>query len=210
MGNSNSIKWLHLFAAIVVVVTTLVVSIKGMTSTQSTAGKVLLSLLVTVCALYLGFQRSTYLPFLGETVMPCSLLKEQTPESANYTKRVTIHGVGRKVLFWAAEPSTEYLEKLNDWRKAYLGFHNAGVTIIREDDTVILKVRKPQPYTVPVKGRLEAHIHYRVCGDNGFLGPVQTVFLDEKEPPAPKLKEGEKEPFFVAPDSDEQKWASAV
>ena len=138
MGDSNSIKWLHLFAAIVVVVATLVVSIKGMTSTQSTAGKVLLSLLVAVCALYLGFQRSTYLPFLGETVMPCSLLKEQTPESANYTKSISIQGAGRKVLFWAAEPDTEYLEKINDWRKAYLGFHNAGVTIVGDDNTATL------------------------------------------------------------------------
>lgn len=181
-----------------------------MTSSQSTAGKVLLSLLVTVCALYLAFQRSTYLPFLGETVMPCSLLKEQTPEAANYEKRVAIQGPGRKVLFWAAEPDTEHLEKINDWRKAYLGFHNAGVTIVGEDNTAVLKVRTPQPYTVPMKGRLEAHIHYRVCGNNGFLGPVQTVFLDEKEPAAPKLREGEKEPFFVAPDSNEQQWASAV
>jgi hypothetical protein len=142
--------------------------------------------------------------------MPCSLLKEQTPEAANYEKRVAVQGPGRKVLFWAAEPDTEHLEKINDWRKAYLGFHNAGVTIVGEDNTAVLKVRTPQPYTVPMKGRLEAHIHYRVCGNNGFLGPVQTVFLDEKEPAAPKLREGEKEPFFVAPDSNEQQWASAV
>jgi len=208
MGDSS--KWLHFFSAIVVVVTSLVISIKGVTSSQSTAAKVMLSLLVIACALYLAFERSTYLPFLGETVVPCSLLQEQTPEGANYEKRVVIQGVGRKVLFWAAEPDTEYLEKLNDWRKAYLGFHNAGVTIVTGDDIAVLKVRKPQPYTVPVKGRLEAHIHYRVCGDNGFLGPVQTVFLDEKEPPAPKLKEGEKEPFFVAPVADEQRGASAV
>ena len=112
------------------------------------------------------------------------------------------------MLFWAAEPDTEHLSQLNDWRKAYLGFQNAGVTVVKADGHAVLKVRKPQPYTVPVKGRLEAHIHYRVCGDNGFLGPVQTVFLDEKEPEQ-KLKEGE-ESFFVAPDSDEQRWASAV
>jgi hypothetical protein len=208
MGDSK--KWFHLFAAIVVVVTTLVISIKGMTNSSSPAGKVLLSLLVTVCALYLGFQRSTYLPFLGETVMPCSLLKEQTPDSANYEKVVKIMGPGKKVLYWAAEPDTDHLEKLNDWRKAYLGFHNAGVTIVGGDNTAVLKVRKPQPYTVPMKGRLEAHIHYRVCGDNGFLGPVQTIFLEEPNAPAAKVKEGEKEPFFVAPDSDEQQWASAV
>jgi len=160
--------------------------------------------------LSLAFHRSTYLPFLGETVIPCSLLKEQEPEKADYEKRVDIEGVGRKVMYWAAEPDTKHLSELNDWRKAYLGFHNAGVTTVTGEGVAVLKVRKPQPYTVPVKGRLEAHIHYRVCGDNGFLGPVQTVFLDEKEAEPTKPKKGEKEPFFVAPDSDEQRWASAV
>jgi hypothetical protein len=36
------------------------------------------------------------------------------------------------------------------------------------------------------------------------------MFLTEPEAEPVKLKEGEKEPFFVAPDSDEQRWASAV
>jgi len=205
---SDSAKWLHLVAAVVVVVFSLVVSIKSVTS-DGPAGKILLGAIVVVCALYLGFQRSTYLPFLGETVVPCSLLKEQEPESANYEKHVPIEGPGRKVLFWAAEPETEHLSTLKDWRKAYLGFQNAGVTVVGADGHAVLKVRKPQPYTVPVKGRLEAHIHYRVCGDNGFLGPVQTVFINEPEDKH-ELKEGEKEPFFVAPDSNELQWASAV
>ena len=202
-------KWFHFLAAIIVVVFTLVVSVKGLTF-ASTPAKILLSSLVLISVLSLAFHRSTYLPFLGETVIPCSLLKEQEPEKADYEKRVDIEGVGRKVMYWAAEPDTEHLSELNDWRKAYLGFHNAGVTTVTTDGVAVLKVRKPQPYTVPVKGRLEAHIHYRVCGDNGFLGPVQTVFLDEKEAEPTKPKKGEKEPFFVAPDSDEQRWASAV
>jgi len=206
---SNLNKWFHMMAAIIVVVFSLVISIKGLTSSNAPAGKLLLAAIVIVCALYIGFERSTYLPFLGETVVPCSLLKEQEPESANYEKHVPVEGPGRKVLFWAAEPDNEHLSQLKDWRKAYLGFENAGVTIVKPDGNAVLKVRKPQPYTVPVKGRLEAHIHYRVCGDNGFLGPVQTVFLSEPETEV-KLKEGEKEPFFVAPDSDEQRWASAV
>ena len=209
MDTAEIMKWFHFLAAIIVVVFTLVVSVKGLTF-ASTPAKILLSLLVLVSVLSLAFHRSTYLPFLGETVMPCSLLKEQEPEKADYEKHIKIEGPGRKVLYWAAEPDTEHLSTLNDWRKAYLGFHNAGVTTVTADGVAVLKVRKPQPYTVPVKGRLEAHIHYRVCGDNGFLGPVQTVFLTEPEVESVKLKEGEKEPFFVAPDSDEQRWASAV
>jgi hypothetical protein len=205
---SDSAKWLHLVSAAVIVIFSLVVSVKSLTS-DGPAGKILLGAVVLACTLYLGLHRSTYLPFLGETVVPCSLLKEQEPESANYEKHIAVEGVGRKVLYWAAEPDTEHLSQLKDWRKAYLGFQNAGVAIVQADGRATLKVRKPQPYTVPVKGRLEPHIHYRICGENGFLGPVQTVFLTEPEA-KPELKEGEKEPFFVAPDSDELKYASAV
>jgi hypothetical protein len=31
---------------------------------------------------------------------------------------------------------------------------------------------------VPLKGPLPAHVHWRVCGDGGMLGPVQTTTLD--------------------------------
>jgi hypothetical protein len=37
---------------------------------------------IGVSALAVGFYRDTYLPFLGKTVMPCSVLKEQIPENA--------------------------------------------------------------------------------------------------------------------------------
>jgi len=34
---------------------------------------------------------------------------------------------------------------------------------------------------VPLKGELHAHIHYRVCEGDGFLGRVETVGVDGKE-----------------------------
>lgn len=131
--------------------------------------------LVGLAALWLAFSRDTYLPFLGETVLPCAALAEKTPDHAD--TEVAIHGVtpGAKVLFWATEPSTEGLSTLKDWRRAYLDFANAGVTTVDAGGHAVLRVRKPQPYTVPMMGRLEAHVHWRVCGDDGFLGPVQTT-----------------------------------
>lgn len=136
--------------------------------------------LVGLAALSIAFYRDSYLPFLGETVMPCSLLKEQVPEGADMDVRVTLQP-GAKVLYWAAEPSASDLESLNDWRKAYLEFKNAGVTIAGADGVAVLKVRKPQGYTVPMKRELSPHVHYRVCGDHGLLGRVQTVDLEGKE-----------------------------
>jgi uncharacterized membrane protein YuzA (DUF378 family) len=68
-------------------------------------------ILVGISALFIIFKRDTYLPFLGETVMPCSLLTDRTPSGA--TVEVTIKGpAGRKVIYWAAEPATEHLESM--------------------------------------------------------------------------------------------------
>jgi len=136
-----------------------------------------LFILAAIAALYVGLHRDTYLPFLGEAVLPCSLLKEQIPEHAD--TEVTVSGLtpGAKVLYWAAEPSkeTKGLDSLKNWQQAYLEFANAGVARVSADGHVVLRIRKPQPYTVPLKGRLEAHVHWRVCKDGGMVGPVQTT-----------------------------------
>ena len=134
--------------------------------------------LVGLAALAIAFNRDTYLPFLGETHLPCSVLAERTPPGATVTIQVQAEP-DAKVLYWAAEPETERLEKINDWRKAYLSYENAGVTIADSAGVATLKVRKPQPYMVPYKGQLEPHIHFRVCGERGFLGRVKTVFLSD-------------------------------
>ena len=133
------------------------------------------AVLMAAAALYVGLNRDTYLPFLGETVLPCSLLKEQVPEHAD--TEVTVSGLtpGAKVLYWAAEPATQGLDRLKGWQQAYLEFANAGVARVSADGHVVLRIRRPQPYTVPLKGRLEAHVHWRVCKDGGMVGPVQTT-----------------------------------
>lgn len=135
---------------------------------------------VGIAALGIGIYRDSYMPFLGQSVMPCSILKAQTPEGANVDVNILVKP-GVKVLYWAAETATKDLEHLNNWREAYLGFKNAGVVIADDDGKAILRVRKPQIYTVPMKGALSQHIHYRICGDNGFIGKVETIKLDGKE-----------------------------
>jgi uncharacterized membrane protein YuzA (DUF378 family) len=137
-------------------------------------------LLVGLSALFIGFARDSYLPFLGPSVMPCSLLKVQTPEGADFEKRFLVKP-GVKVLYWAAEPNNSDLQTITNWQHAYLAFRNAGVAVSDDDGYVKLRVRKPQPYTVPTKGEIHPHIHFRVCMNNGFIGPVETVSLDTNE-----------------------------
>jgi uncharacterized protein len=135
-------------------------------------------IVIGLSAVAIMCNRDTYLPFLGETVLPCAALPNRIPPGASKEVRVTA-APGSKILYWASEPALESLTKINDWRHAYQKYENAGVTTADETGVAILKVRPPQPYVVPWKGRLEPHVHFRVCGENGMLGRVKTVFVKD-------------------------------
>lgn len=135
---------------------------------------------IGLAALSIAFFRDSYLPFLGPSVVPCSLLAVSTPEGADHEVRVLINP-GQKVMYWAAEPETKDLEQIADWRKAYLGFRNAGVSVADETGYATLKVRKPQPYQVSMRKVLSPHVHYRVCLEDGMVSRVETITLDGKE-----------------------------
>jgi uncharacterized protein len=132
--------------------------------------------LVGIAALAIMFDRDSYLPFLGPTVIPCASVPDRTPPGASKTVSVSAPP-GSKVLYWAAEPEMEALKQIQTWKEAYAGYENAGVTTADSNGQAILKVRAPQAYTVPFKGRIEPHIHFRVCESSGMLGRVKTVFL---------------------------------
>jgi hypothetical protein len=169
-------KWLHIVAIAILVVGS-IVSAVGLFYTKRTLAATTVIVLTVLAAIYVGVRRDTYLPFLGETVLPCSLLKESVPEHAD--TEVTVSGLepGVKVLFWASEPATDGLARINTWQRAYLEYANAGVTRVDAGGHVTMRIRKPQAYSVPIKGRLEAHVHWRVCKDGGNLGPVQTTMV---------------------------------
>jgi uncharacterized membrane protein YuzA (DUF378 family) len=177
-------KWLHMFAIVLVVVGALnwgLIGFTGQNAVTALLGKGFLANtvygLIGIAAAFVAFRRDTFLPFLGETVMPCSILENKTPEHAD--TEVVVDGLepGAKLLFWAAEPETSGLTRIQDWRQAYLKFANAGVATANQNGVATLRIRKPQPYTVPVKGRIETHVHWRVCGNNGMLGPVQLTLI---------------------------------
>jgi len=136
-----------------------------------------LAVLIALAAIYVGTQRDSYLPFLGESVVPCSVLADKIPEHADVEVTVDHLKPGAKVIFWATEPATEGLAKIKDWQRAYLELANAGVATVTAAGTATLRIRKPQPYTVPLWGRLESHVHWRTCQDGGMMGPVQTTVV---------------------------------
>lgn len=149
----------------------LVVSLFGRRSILTNA----LFLGMGVAALMLAFCRDFYLPFLGETVAPCSVMKEHVPEHADMKVNVRVNP-GAKVMYWATEPATPEAG-IPDWQQAYGGFKNAGVAIADAEGNAELAVRTPQAYSVPTKGKLNPHVHYRECGDDGMMKRVETAFL---------------------------------
>ena len=130
-----------------------------------------------LAALSIMFFRDTYLPFLGPTIAPIAVLPDQIPDGATRHKQIQVQP-GQKVLYWASEPSNESLKQIPSWRQAYSEFKNVGITTANSAGLATLKVRDPQAYTVPIKGRLEPHVHYRVCYTNGMMGPVETVYIE--------------------------------
>jgi len=150
----------------------LVESVLGKTLSRGIYG------LVGIAALSIMFNRDTYLPFLGETVLPCTTIPERVPPGATKELRVPAPP-GSKVLYWAAEPAMEELKQLQTWDQAYNKYENAGVTTTDSTGIAILKVRSPQPYLVPFKGRLEPHVHFRICDGTGMLGRIKTVFVSD-------------------------------
>jgi uncharacterized membrane protein YuzA (DUF378 family) len=133
---------------------------------------------VGISALYLAFKRDVYLPFLGETVLPCAAFAARTPDNAN--QEVIINTLpNTKVIYWASEPKGDASGNIESWDVAYNDFSNAGVAISDDKGKAVLRFRgHPQSYKVPFKGVIKPHVHFRICEKYGMVGPVQTYYLE--------------------------------
>lgn len=134
----------------------------------------LFSLLVLVLALFLLFQRDTYLPFLGPAAFPVGLLKEDmVPKGANVEVKIPIEAKdGDRVLYWGAMPGNTVVA--TPWA-AYGKYENSGIATVK-DGHVVLRFHCPTKYKVPYGKTLDRHVHYRVCCEpTGMLGRVETT-----------------------------------
>lgn len=178
-------KWLHFVAILLVIVGALNWGLVGSlnfdlvqwlgSSVGSTTLSKVIYIIVGISALYIAFDRDTYLPFLGDSVYPCSGLADKVPDDATVSVSVKVPP-GSKVVYWAAEHSKELDIAPNPWA-AYVGYNNSGVVTANADGTALLKVREPIGYKVHSGMTLKKHIHYRYCKFPGMLSRVETVFV---------------------------------
>lgn len=138
-------------------------------------------ILVGLGAVSIMCDRDTYLPFLGPMVAPCSVLQDRAPPGATKDVKLVV-APNTKVLYWAAEPANELLKDVQSWKEAYAKYENAGVATANQDGVVILRVRPPQNYTVPIRGELKQHVHYRLCNEDGWLSRIHTTYVDKVTP----------------------------
>ena len=143
--------------------------------------KTIIYIIVIIAAItssFFLFKRDFNLPFLGKAVYPCKSLKEKIP--LNHNTSVTINTIpNSNVVYWAAEPEQigKKTNNVESWTAAYQNYSNSGVVRSNSSGIAELKFRKPRSYKVPYKGKLDKHVHYRVCKKDGMLSRVQTINL---------------------------------
>ena len=95
----------------------------------------------------------------------------------NYPKQINKHlklsvgkqFAGRKILFWAAEPSNHTI--INDAKSAYKNFSNSGVAHVDKMGFALIKFMVPQNYKTQIKGSNKMtsffkHIHYVISNND--------------------------------------------
>ena len=128
-------------------------------------------ILVGLCGISLAFSRTTWLPFLGRSVLPGNLLKLQTPSKVD--RELTIKIVpNSKVAYWAATGKDKNEQDVFD---AYGDNSNSGVVIADEKGIAELPIMEGAGYKVPTGKRIPRHVHYRVIG-NSMMDRVRTAF----------------------------------
>ena len=135
-------------------------------------------IVVAISALILAFQRDTWLPFLGESVLPGAVMTLKT-NSGDTTVDVNVKPLA-KVAYWAAKPETQSEADAEGnvlVKAAYDDFENSGVVVANEQGVAKLVFNKGTSYIVPSGRKIESHVHYREFGEDGMMGPVKSVFI---------------------------------
>ena len=105
----------------------------------------MLSLVVLLIVVYLAVHRDTFVPFIGETVFPFTLIKDTTFIKTHGTVSKTVHidaPDGTKVAYRASMPNTH---EEPDPQVAYNKYQNSGVTTVKKNQA-ILTVSCPAAY----------------------------------------------------------------
>jgi hypothetical protein len=128
-------------------------------------------LVALVGAVFLGLNRDFYMPFLGPTVVPTSVLRVGVPSDASVAISIDVPSNVTHVVYWAASPSTM---PANSPMEAYRGFRNAGI-VETSGGRATMRLACPGTYKVGWGRLLPRHVHYRYIFNNGIMSSVKTA-----------------------------------
>lgn len=134
-----------------------------------------IAVIVLTLTVLVGSLHTTYLPFLGRTVLPVSLLKDVSDVKAgDITVKVPVNAPDNThVVYWAAKSNDSIVKTPSE---AYAEFKNSGVALVK-DKFATFHIECPASYKVPYT-TLSPHVHYRIAQPNGLLGIVKTLHID--------------------------------
>ena len=146
-------------------------------------------LMIVASALLIMFKLTTWLPFLGESVLPGSLIPNKInlirPRSGSESEsgssiETQVHvKPNTRVAYWASkqDPKSES-ESVPYVTDAYGDYSNSGVVLSDSEGVARLIVNKTTPYRVPNNKVIKSHVHYRELDQEyGMIGPVRTVYV---------------------------------
>jgi hypothetical protein len=129
-------------------------------------------ILIGISAVIIGLDKNTWLPFLGESVLP-SILVPLKINNGDTVVKVNVKP-NTKVAYWSALPH----KKDPYVTFAYADYHNSGVVMSDNNGVAMLTFNKGSGYFLPNGTHLESHIHYReIGGEWGMMGQIQTYYL---------------------------------
>lgn len=130
--------------------------------------------IVALVALWLASKKQMWLPFLGRSVLPDSLVPLKTPTQSNLNIKIKTRP-NSKVAYWASLPSKN-INTLPNVNKAYDDYSNSGVVMSDSNGEAVLPILEGSAYQVSLNYTVPRHLHYRVLGlRNGMMGKVKTV-----------------------------------
>ena len=140
--------------------------------------KSMMLIAIGVAALYVGWKRDYYLPFLGQCVVP--ITQGQKPLMGLRTFKLTGIPANTTVIYWAANASKDGHK---DPFLAYGDYANSGVTMSDSKGDAKAEIVCPGSYNVNkfgvMKKRIQQHIHYRYeLPMKGMYSSVQTKFIE--------------------------------
>lgn len=134
--------------------------------------RIIICVLIGISVIYLFFDRTTWLPFLGKSVMPHSLIPLKQLEKYDKTIEIKVTP-NTKVAYWSSMPSNTEL----DVNEAYGDYLNSGVIMSDNDGIAKLNFMTGNSYAVPMGKIIPRHIHYReILKENSMMGEIKTIY----------------------------------